>query len=628
MFTSSYELFFRVVKFVVDYNFMLFKQIFIGFLILALLGCGTDSSQDSTSDNLEQDKKSELVLSEKESIKIKKIPTPPVPKKPFKFKQQVKGYTSNFFANPLDGNIFISGSFCELRGNHFHAGMDMRTGGIEGWNVRASADGYVERIKISTRGYGRVLYIRHTNGYTTVYGHLQQFKGAIANYVKERQYKQRKFEIELFPKAGELSLKKGQIIALSGNTGGSGGPHLHFEIRNPSGQSTNPLLHGLTINDKLKPEIKRISIYRRDQNSLHSAGNYPYTTISKWSDQIQKKKPIKLKPGNYSFGVLANDYFTDKKNVLGINYCWLTANDQLVYSYQIHKFNFSQGRYINAHIDPYLKWKEKKIYVRLFKEPFNPLPYYQQKNKGNLTISDGDSVIMRLYIKDYAGMMDSVLWVLHGDKNASELAKPVGGISDEVKQVKNNTRIQFYEWDINVPKKSIYHPFDFKLKIKNVKSGMLSKTLQMHYPYTPLHSYINVSYTVPEKWMSYGSKLCAFSMDGSRTYYEGGTLHGNVLKFKTRSLGEYAIGYDELPPTIKPIQVGKSYRFSVKDNLSGVKEFICSIDDKWILAEYEPKTNIISGTIPNWIKPGEYIFKLIVKDNRGNTSKFERKLIL
>jgi murein DD-endopeptidase MepM/ murein hydrolase activator NlpD len=148
-------------------------------------------------------------LSEKESVKIKKIPTPPVTKKPFKFKQKVKGYTSNFFANPLDGNIFISGSFCELRGNHFHAGMDMRTGGVEGWNVRASADGYVERIKISTRGYGRVLYIRHTNGYTTVYGHLQQFKGAIANYVKERQYKQRKFEIELFPKAGELSLKKG-----------------------------------------------------------------------------------------------------------------------------------------------------------------------------------------------------------------------------------------------------------------------------------------------------------------------------------------------------------------------------------------------------------------------------------
>jgi hypothetical protein len=179
-----------------------------------------------------------------------------------------------------------------------------------------------------------------------------------------------------------------------------------------------------------------------------------------------------------------------------------------------------------------------------------------------------------------------------------------------------------------VPKKSIYHPFDFKLKIKNAKPDMLSKTLQMHYPYTPLHSYINVFYTVPEKWLSYGSKLCAFSMEGSRRYYEGGALNGNRLKFKTRSLGEYAIGYDDVPPTIKPIQVGKNYRFKVTDNLSGIKSFTCSIDDKWILAEYEPKTNIISGIIPNWIKPGEYMLKLIVEDNRNNKSRFEQKIML
>ncbi len=607
---------------------MLLNRIFIGYLIMVLLGCGNDSSQDSNSSTSDSDSTKAPLSSEKESFEEEKTPAPKIVIKPYKFKQQIHRYTTNYFANPLDGDILISGSFCELRGNHFHAGMDMRTGGVEGWNVRASADGYVERIKISTRGYGRVLYVRHTNGYTTVYGHLQQFKGAIANYVKERQYKQRKFEIELFPKSGELPVKKGQIIALSGNTGGSGGPHLHFEIRNPSGQSTNPLLHGLTIKDQLKPDIKRISIYKRDQKVLYSSGNYPYMTISKWGDQIQKKKPIKLKPGKYSFGVWANDYFTDKKNVLGINYCWITADNQLVYSYQINKFNFSQGRYINAHIDPFLKWKDRKTYVRLFKERFNPLPYYQQKNNGNVTIGEGDSIVMRLYLKDYAGMVDSVSWVLHGDKNANEFTQPVGGGGNEVKRVKNNTRIQYYEWDINVPKKSIYHPFDFKLKIKNAKPDMLSKTLQMHYPYTPLHSYINVFYTVPEKWLSYGSKLCAFSMEGSRRYYEGGALNGNRLKFKTRSLGEYAIGYDDVPPTIKPIQVGKNYRFKVTDNLSGIKSFTCSIDDKWILAEYEPKTNIISGIIPNWIKPGEYMLKLIVEDNRNNKSRFEQKIML
>lgn len=607
---------------------MAINRLITGCVIALLFACNPDSSQDASSDSLNQDSTLQTVESKDKlvSSEIKKRPKSFA--KPYEFKQKINRYTTNFFENPLGGDIRISGSFCELRGNHFHAGMDMRTGGVEGWNVRASADGYVERIKVSTRGYGRVLYIRHTNGYTTVYGHLQQFKGAIANYVKELQYKQRKFEIELYPKAGELRVKKGQVIALSGNTGGSGGPHLHFEIRNPSGQSTNPLLHGLVIQDKLKPEIKRVSIYERDKEVLYSKGNYPYITISKWGDQIQKGKVINLKPGKYSFGVWANEYFTDKKNVLGVNYCWLTANRQLVYSYQISKFNFSQGRFINAHIDPFLKWKDKKTYVRLFKERFNPLPYYAQKNDGNVIIGEGDSVVMRMYLKDFVGLVDSVSWVIYGNKNANDLPQPLGGSFEKIKRVKNNTRIQFYEWDINVPKKSVYHPFDFKLKIKNAKKNMLSKTLQMHYPYTVLHSYINVSYSVPEKWLSYGSKLCAFSMDGSRTYYEGGTLNGNVLTFKTRSLGEYAIGYDNKAPMIEAVKVGKSYRFRVRDDLSGVKKITCSIDDRWILAEYEPKTNTVSGSIPNWIKPGTYNFKLIVEDARNNKSQFEQKIVL
>ena len=607
---------------------MAINRLITGCVIALFFGCSSDSSQDATSDSLNQGSNHQLVETKDKLVSSEIEKRPKSFAKPYRFKQKINRYTTNFFWNPLDGDIRISGSFCELRGNHFHAGMDMRTGGVEGWNVRASADGYVERIKVSTRGYGRVLYIRHTNGYTTVYGHLQQFKGAIANYVKELQYKQRKFEIELYPKAGELRVKKGQVIALSGNTGGSGGPHLHFEIRNPSGQSTNPLLHGLDIQDKLKPEIKRVSIYKRDKEVLYSKGNYPYTTISKWGDQIQKGKVINLKPGKYSFGVWANEYFTDKKNVLGVNYCWLTANRQLVYSYQISKFNFSQGRFINAHIDPFLKWKDKKTYVRLFKERFNPLPYYDQKNDGNVIIGEGDSVVMRMYLKDFVGLVDSVSWVIYGNKNANDLPQPFEGSFEKTKRVKNNTRIQFYEWDINVPKKSVYHPFDFKLKIKNAKKNMLSKTLQMHYPYTALHSYINVAYSVPEKWMSYGSKLCAFSMDGSRTYYEGGTLSGNVLTFKTRSLGEYAIGYDNKAPTIEAVNVGKSYRFRVRDDLSGVKKITCSIDDKWILAEYEPKTNTVSGSIPNWIKPGTYNFKLIVEDARNNKSQFEQKIVL
>jgi murein DD-endopeptidase MepM/ murein hydrolase activator NlpD len=544
------------------------------------------------------------------------------------FQRNKNSYSQSYFRNPFDRPIYVSGTFCELRGNHFHGGLDIRTGGVQGWKVLAAADGYVERIKISTGGYGKAIYIRHPNGFTTVYGHLQKFTGELANYVKEAQYKQRKFEIELFPKRGELKLTKGQAFALSGNTGGSGGPHLHFEIRNPSGQSTNPLLHGLNVTDKLNPEIKRISIYHKDKESLYAEGTYPYTTFSKWSDYAKNIKTLNVKPGKYGFGLLTDDYFTDKKNVLGINYCWLTANGQLLYEYQIEKFNFNQGRYINTHTDPYLKWKDKKTYFRLFKERFNPLPYYKQRNNGEINVAHGDTVLMKLHIQDYVGNEDSVQWTVVGDTSGKQLQVPQKTIFKEKHRISGGQSFKFYEWDVHVPKKAIYHPLDLKLKTSATKPNMLSKTLQMHYGYTPLHSYISVKYTVPAKWLSYGDKLCAVSFDGAKTYYEGGTLKGNILSFKTRSLGQYAIGYDNEQPKLTLKNLGRKFKFIARDNLSGIKTIICSVDDKWILAEYEPKTNTIFGEIPAWIKNGSLEFKLVVIDHKNNRSEFKQQVNL
>ena len=197
------------------------------------------------------------------------------PESSYRFTRNSNPYSQDFFRNPFDSAIYVSGTFCELRGNHFHGGLDIRTGGREGWKVLAAAGGYVERVKVSTKGYGRVVYIRHANGFSSVYGHLKGFKGELAAYVKTAQYKQKKFEIELYPKPGEIKIAKGQNFAISGNTGGSGGPHLHFEIRNSKGQSTNPLLHGLKVEDKLKPEIKKVSVYHKDEKVLYAKGNYP-----------------------------------------------------------------------------------------------------------------------------------------------------------------------------------------------------------------------------------------------------------------------------------------------------------------------------------------------------------------
>jgi len=606
---------------------VLYFTILVGLLSL-FATCKNSSNLEGQATDASVEDTAEIVLKEVDDY------SEPIParislsdKEHYLFQRNANKYSQSYFRNPFDSAIYVSGTFCELRGNHFHAGLDIRTGGTEGWKVLSVADGYVSRVKVGTTGYGRVVYIQHPNGYTSVYGHLKEFKGELANYVKEEQYKQRKFEIEVYPNAGEIKMTKGQNFALSGNTGGSGGPHLHFEIRNPRGESTNPLMHGLQVADNIKPEIKRISIYQKDKEMLYSEGAYPHTTVSKWSDYLKNTKTLNLQPGPYSFGLYTDDYFTDKNNVLGINYCWLTANGKMLYQYQIEKFDFDQGRYIYTHTDPYLKWKENKTYIRLFKESFNPLPYYKQNQNGEITLQHGDSIQTKVYIQDYVGLMDSARWIVVGDTNATAL-QVASTPYQEKQRVTGSKSFKFYEWNISVPSEAVYHPFDFKMSIKPKKEKMLSKTLQMHYGYTPLHTYINIEYSVPAEWLKYGDKLCGVSFDGRRTYYEAGSLSGNILSFRTRSLGDYAITYDNVPPVVKTISFGKKYRFRVTDNLSGVSSLTCSIDDKWILAEYEPKTGAVWGEIPSWIKPGTYEFKLVALDDKGNKTEIKKSITL
>ena len=546
----------------------------------------------------------------------------------YKFIRNPNNYPQNYFRSPFDSAIYVSGTFCELRGNHFHGGLDIRTGGREGWKVLAVADGYVERVKVSTKGYGRVVYIKHPNGKSSVYGHLQGFVGPLADYVKKAQYDSRSFEIELYPKAGQIKLSKGQFFALSGNTGGSGGPHLHFEIRTSGGISTNPLMHGLNVKDKLPPVIKKVSIYNKDPESLCTRGNYPYKTVTKASPYLRNTQTLDVSPGKYSFGLNTDDYFTDRKNVLGINYCWVTANGALLYEYQIEKFNFSQGRYIYTHTDPYLKWKDNKTYIRLFKEKYNPLGYYKQKQNAEVSLAHGDSVEIKIHIQDYAGLQDSVSWIMVGDTTAKPFPRVAQVKQEKTLRVSGAKHIKFNEWSISIPKKAVYHPFDFKLATVTKREKMLSKTLQMHYGYTPLHTYINVSYRVPAQWLSYGDKLCAVSFDGSKTYYEGGTLNGTTLSFRTRSLGQYAITYDTEAPKLNKLKLGKTFKFRATDNLSGIKSIKCTVDDKWILAEYEPKTNTIWGKIPSWIESGTYTYKLTVTDSKGNSTTFKESVRL
>ena len=182
-------------------------------------------------------------------------------------------YPNDYFVNPLKVPLVLSGTFGELRSNHFHAGIDIKTQQREGLHVVASANGYVSRINVDLWGYGNAIYITHPNGYTTVYGHLQKFSPTIEKYVKKHQYKKERFTIRLYPKSSELIVKKGETIALSGNSGSSGGPHLHFEIRDVKANILNPMLFGIKLPDHKKPTIQSAFTYTKDLTSQVNQSN-------------------------------------------------------------------------------------------------------------------------------------------------------------------------------------------------------------------------------------------------------------------------------------------------------------------------------------------------------------------
>src|SRR5699024_1283539 len=224
----------------------------------------------------------------------------------------------DYFQSPLRIPLYLAGNFGELRANHFHSGLDIKTKQRTGLDVLAAADGYVSRIKVSWYGYGRALYIQHPNGYTTVYGHLKDFAPKIRKYIRKQQYAQESYTIQLFPEKGDLPVKQGEVIALSGESGGAGGPHLHFEIRDSQQRPMNPLAFGISIKDHRPPAIQGLYVYPSGKLAhVNKSAKRQKLHIRKRKDGTYATKPIKAY-GKLGFGISALDYMDGSANTDGI----------------------------------------------------------------------------------------------------------------------------------------------------------------------------------------------------------------------------------------------------------------------------------------------------------------------
>jgi len=263
-------------------------------------------------------------------------------------------YPKDYFESPLRVPLLLNGTFGELRSNHFHAGLDINTQRKIGLPVYASADGVVNRIRIGFFGYGKGLYLRHDNGYTTVYAHLEKYAGAIESFVKKAQYEQQLFEVELFPTANEIRVKKGELIGYTGNTGGSAGPHLHFEIRDTDTEEPiNPFLFGFDalIADTEKPVLNDLSIYPLDVNTVINGVNAVMPLSLRKQADGTYLADVQYVTGTVGFAVNAYDTFDKSFAKNGVYRITQKVNGSVVYEFKADRFAFDEARMVNYAID-------------------------------------------------------------------------------------------------------------------------------------------------------------------------------------------------------------------------------------------------------------------------------------
>jgi murein DD-endopeptidase MepM/ murein hydrolase activator NlpD len=552
-------------------------------------------------------------------------------------------YPQGYFQSPMDTPLYLSAPFGSLRDNHFHSGMDIRTYEKEGLPVYAVADGYVSRIKYSPIGYGKALYIDHPNGYTSVYGHLQDAGGEIAAYIKKYQYEIEHFDFDHFPGRDKIKVKKGQIIGWSGNSGGSTGPHLHFEIRDTKTEEViNPQLFGVYGVDLYEPSIKKILAYNLEENRpvlLKEITINRNTTMVAFDSIYTYKDTLLLNGSTIGFGAEANDYLTNATTEYSIYSLELFIDGKKRHSYKLDRFSFDDSRCINVHID-YERYKEDKIrYQKCFKDDGNRIGIYNYvRNKGKFNMLDTAVHTAILNAYDFNGKVASVrLYFRRDAKNVLLPGKALNCFTSVFYPGRQNM-YKTKEVEITIPGKALYDTLILCYKPIGKEKYAYSATHQVQDVNTPLNSSLTISIKPEGISEANKDKLLIGSLYPSGFLQSvGGGFENGWVTARTSTFGNFLIVADSTAPVIKTIGITLSgevkdtsgIRFSIEDNFSGIASYKATINGKWILMEYDAKNNeLIYRFDSNTIRSIPVKFALMVIDKKNNVANFQKDLLV
>ena len=539
-------------------------------------------------------------------------------------------YPKDYFRSPLDIPMQLSGNFGELRPNHFHAGFDLKTQQREGLNVYAVADGYVSRIKISTFGNGKAIYINHPNGYTSVYGHLKTANGDIEKYIKNTHYKEKSFEIEMFFKPDEMTVKKGQIIGFSGNTGSSEGPHLHFEFRDSKTEFViNPMLFGFDkfIKDTKKPTVSGVYVYPLDAKTTVNRAKRPLMlNLSLQKDGTYLSEKV-VSNGAIGFGVSTYDTDDVSFNNNGVYKVQSFFNGKPNFGYDFNTYSFDEMRYINALVD-YSRYKklQQRVQKLYMKTPYNLSIIKADSNNGVLQVSPNVTSLYRIEVSDFFGNKRTISIPIQYDLLTTIIgSEPVQ--SNYFIKANKDSNFALGNMSVFFPAGTFYEDFDFNFAVKN-------DTLVLHDDTVPAHSNFTITIEDLKSTEAQKEKMFIGRIDGKKINYNSTYRKGNTFSTKSRILGNYALVSDNVAPRIsiatpvegKWISSQKTIQVSISDELSGIKSYNGYLNGKWILMEYDNKTRKLTHFFEDGIvADGANELKVVVIDNVGNSTTFETR---
>lgn len=541
-------------------------------------------------------------------------------------------HPTDYFMPPVAGGLHLTGTCGELRPNHYHAGLDID--GVTGNAIFAAADGYIETIKVQANGYGNVLYVNHPNGYTTLYAHLDRFASDIQQFVKNSQYERERFEVELKPPDGLFKVKKGQQIGYLGNTGSSGGPHLHFEIRSPSGKAINPLLCGLPVLDNIAPELRDMKVYfLNDHREVMGSKVFSLQKDKKGNIGLEGDT-VRIGGARIGFGVKTYDRSNARRNDNGVYSVALFTDDQLSFQWTADEFDFDDSRYLNAHIDYAVRQRYGAWFHRCFTLPGNfSGNYTRTETMGAISLQTDKPTKITLKISDASGNTRKLnFWAL---RDASVTETFLSAPYQFLFPFDAESHLDVDGFSMTLPKGALYESVQLQYNAEEDKSNdVFSPMHHLHDERTPVHRSFDMKIMPTRLPAALRSKAVIANCNSGKPDNCGGIWQGEWLSTRVRTFGDFCIMADTVAPKITPVIFAADMRrkntieFRIIDNfaVSGTADnmrYRGTIDGQWVLFEYDKKRNRLTYVFDDRVGKGEHTLRLTVKDDRGNEGVFQ-----